>query len=91
LIGVRAEIVAAHQKQQEKLRQDFIAAGSEQSGARPAQSLNIAVVKAGNNLYGLVVDRIMGTEEIVVKPLHRAIKSLGIYSGPPLWATENAL
>jgi len=78
---VRAEIAAKHQKQQEKIRPDFIAAEGGQNGARLTQSLNIAIVKAGNNRYGLVVDRIMGTEEIVVKPLHRAVKSLGIYSG----------
>jgi two-component system, chemotaxis family, sensor kinase CheA len=47
----------------------------------PADSLSFVVLKVGNSLYGLVVDEIIGTEEIVVKPLHAAIKALGIYSG----------
>lgn len=44
-------------------------------------SLSFVVLKVGNNHYGLVVDRIVGTEEIVVKPLHPAVKQLGIYAG----------
>jgi two-component system chemotaxis sensor kinase CheA len=44
-------------------------------------SLNFVVLKVGNNHYGLVVDKIVGTEEIVVKPLHPAVKQLGIYAG----------
>lgn len=44
-------------------------------------SLSFVVLKVGNNHYGLVVDKIIGTEEIVVKPLHPAVKQLGIYAG----------
>jgi len=44
-------------------------------------SLTFVVLKVGNNHYGLIIDEIVGTEEIVVKPLHPAVKSLGIYSG----------
>jgi two-component system chemotaxis sensor kinase CheA len=39
------------------------------------------VLKAGASRFGLIVDQILGTEEIVVKPMHWAVKSLGIYSG----------
>ncbi|HHO48152.1 MAG TPA: chemotaxis protein CheA, partial [Desulfobacteraceae bacterium] len=35
-----------------------------------SDSLSFVVLKVGNSLYGLVVDEIIGTEEIVVKPLH---------------------
>ncbi len=45
------------------------------------QSLSCVVLKAGANHYGLVVDEIRGTEEIVVKPIHRSLQSLDIYSG----------
>ena len=41
----------------------------------------IAVVKAGRQRYGLLVDRILNTEEIVVKPMHNAMKSLHCLSG----------
>ncbi len=44
-------------------------------------SLHFAVVKFGLQRYGLIVDSVQGAEEIVVKPMHSAMKSLGIYSG----------
>jgi two-component system chemotaxis sensor kinase CheA len=55
------------------------APGSSVNGA-PAP-LNVAVVKVGSRRLGLVVDDILDTEEIVVKPLHAALKALPIYSG----------
>jgi two-component system chemotaxis sensor kinase CheA len=51
-------------------------------GMEKAQrSLTFAVVKIGVKRFGLIVDRVIGTEEIVVKPMHSAIKNLDIYSG----------
>ncbi|MFO0650078.1 MAG: chemotaxis protein CheA [Polyangiales bacterium] len=44
-------------------------------------SVAFAVVKVGNTRFGLVIDAIVGTEEIVVKPMHRCVKDLAIYSG----------
>ena len=44
-------------------------------------SLTFAVVKVGPERFGLIVDNVLGTEEIVVKPMHSAMKSLKIYSG----------
>ncbi len=40
-----------------------------------------AVVRAGRHRYGLIVDRILTTEEIVVKPMQNTMKSLRCYSG----------
>ncbi len=45
------------------------------------RSLNIAVVKVGSRHYGLVVDKVVGTEEIVVKPMHPMLKNLKCYLG----------
>ena len=45
------------------------------------RSLTFAVVKIGPKRFGLIVDQVIGTEEIVVKPMHSAIKNLDIYSG----------
>ncbi len=45
------------------------------------QTLNCVVLKAGGNNYGLVVEEIRGTEEIVVKPIHQSLQKLVIYSG----------
>jgi two-component system chemotaxis sensor kinase CheA len=49
--------------------------------AGQSSSMNFAVLKAGDGRYGLVIDSVIGTEEIVVKPMHRALKGLPIYSG----------
>lgn len=44
-------------------------------------ALNIVVVKAENGQFGLVVDTIQDTEEIVVKPLGRFLKSVPVFAG----------
>jgi two-component system chemotaxis sensor kinase CheA len=44
-------------------------------------SINFAVLRAGNTRFGLIIDRIIGSEEIVVKPMHRAVKDISLYSG----------
>lgn len=44
-------------------------------------SINIVVLRAGARQFGLIVDRISDTEEIVVKPLSDQIKHVPIYSG----------
>jgi two-component system, chemotaxis family, sensor kinase CheA len=44
-------------------------------------SFNIVVVQADDQQFGLIVDEIHDTEEIVVKPLGRALKQLNVYAG----------
>jgi two-component system, chemotaxis family, sensor kinase CheA len=41
----------------------------------------IAVLQADSKRFGLVIDRVLSTEEIVVKPLATRLKALGTYSG----------
>jgi len=43
--------------------------------------LIFAVLKMGDQRFGLIVNEIIGTEEIVVNPLHSIVKPLKIYSG----------
>jgi two-component system chemotaxis sensor kinase CheA len=43
--------------------------------------LNIIVLKAEGKTYGLIVDDILDTQEIVVKPLDKALKSMSYYAG----------
>jgi two-component system chemotaxis sensor kinase CheA len=43
--------------------------------------LNIVVLQADNRQFGLVVDGISDTEEIVVKPLGRQLKNITAYAG----------
>jgi two-component system chemotaxis sensor kinase CheA len=41
----------------------------------------IVVLQAGNRRFGLLVDRVVNTEEIVVKPLSPRLKNIGVYFG----------
>jgi two-component system, chemotaxis family, sensor kinase CheA len=41
----------------------------------------VAVLQAEGRRFGLVVDRVLNTEEIVVKPLSSRFKDVGVYAG----------
>lgn len=43
--------------------------------------VNIAVLQAGDCQFGLIVDEVNDTEEIVVKPLGELLKGLSVYTG----------
>jgi len=47
----------------------------------PAESISIVVLQAEDRQFGLVVDRINDTQEIVVKPLGKHLKGLNCYAG----------
>jgi two-component system chemotaxis sensor kinase CheA len=55
-------------------------ARAERRGRR-ADDTNVVVLRVGSNRYGLIVDRLFDTEEIVVKPLPRHIKDCRCFSG----------
>lgn len=48
---------------------------------RPQEVVNIVVLRADERQFGLVVDSINDTEEIVVKPLSKQLKGIPIYAG----------
>jgi two-component system chemotaxis sensor kinase CheA len=75
------EIAKKYQQQREKIRPERADQTGPEKSVAFRQPLNFVVLRADNSLYGLIVDGILGTEEIVVKPMHRAVKSLGIYAG----------
>ena len=51
------------------------------SGGGKSRNVNIVVLRADDRQFGLVVDEINDTEEIVVKPLSKQLKSINIYAG----------
>lgn len=56
----------------------------ERESAREGEEerqLNIVVLQAGQQQFGLVVDKINDTEEIVVKPLEKQLKGITAYAG----------
>ncbi|MDR3535122.1 MAG: hybrid sensor histidine kinase/response regulator [Acetobacteraceae bacterium] len=56
--------------------------GPQQGGAEiTAESLYIAVVQVGASRFGLIVDRVFDTEEIVVKPVAPILRHIPLFSG----------
>jgi two-component system, chemotaxis family, sensor kinase CheA len=47
----------------------------------PKTAINIVVLRAEDRQFGLVVDRVNDSEEIVVKPLSKQLKGVPVYSG----------
>ncbi len=45
------------------------------------EAINIVVLNSEGHLFGLIVDEILDTADIVVKPLARFLKPISIYSG----------
>ena len=48
---------------------------------RAAETVNIVVLQAEDRQFGLVVDNINDTQEIVVKPLDHVLRGLSVYAG----------
>ena len=51
------------------------------SAAQESERRYVAVLKLGSQRYGLVVDELLDSEDIVVMPLHPLLRPLGIYGG----------
>ncbi len=52
-----------------------------ESQTNTSQTTNIVVLNAEGECFGLIVDEILDTADIVVKPLSKFLKSLSIFSG----------
>jgi two-component system, chemotaxis family, sensor kinase CheA len=57
------------------------ASGEASAAAGGATRVNIVVLQADGEKFGLVVDEISDTEEIVVKPLGRHLKNVSLFAG----------
>jgi two-component system chemotaxis sensor kinase CheA len=53
----------------------------EAGGWREREAVHIVVLQAEKHLFGLVVDGIFDTQEIVVKPLGKQLMDLNLYAG----------
>ena len=60
---------------------DFPQRKNEDRRYHSASAINIAVVSAGAFKYGLIVDKLHDSEEIVVKPVGRHLKKCTAYAG----------
>lgn len=54
---------------------------SDEEDAEEDNAVNMVVLQADDQAFGLVVDDINDTEEIVVKPLDKTLKELDVYAG----------
>jgi two-component system, chemotaxis family, sensor kinase CheA len=57
---------------------------SDAEGATGHRDVYVAVLHAEGKRFGLVVDRVLNTEEVVVKPLTSRFKDVGVYAGATL-------
>ncbi|MBI5746057.1 MAG: chemotaxis protein CheA [Nitrospirae bacterium] len=55
--------------------------GTLQCAPTETSNTSIVVLKAGERPFGLVVDAVNNSEEIVVKPLSRQLKGLSVFAG----------
>ena len=62
---------------------DLLEAGGD---APPDPAAYVAVLRVGSHRFGLVVDDLLWSEEIVVKPLHPLLRPFGIYSSTTILA-----
>lgn len=84
--GGRSRVETSHDRQVFRFRDQLIPAVSLANllGEPAGESVGnrfLAVVRAGSGRLGLVLDSIRNPEEIVVKPLHRALEGLGVFAG----------
>ena len=54
------------------------------SGRDASRIEYIVVLRSRGRRFGLLVDQVRGTQEVVVKPMHPAMKRVGVFSGATL-------
>lgn len=62
----------------------------EERRTHPLSAVNIAVVSAGEFNYGIIVDTLLDSEEIVVKPLGRHLSDCRSYAGATVLGNGHA-
>ncbi len=63
------------------LREELQLADADDADGTEGRAINIVVLRAEDRQFGLVVDDINDTEEIVVKPLASQLDGIGVFSG----------
>ena len=63
------------------LRKELQLGEGRKNGKAGEQAVNIVVLQAGERQFGLVVDEVNDTQEIVVKPLRKQLKGIKTFAG----------
>ena len=83
--ATRAAVAGRHAQEREKIKGELSMLKAFQddksAGKLLSSSIAFAVVKYGQWKYGLGIDRVVGAEDIVAKPMHAALKELPCYAG----------
>lgn len=77
----RAEITERHRKKRDKLLEQFHQKDGSKIVTVGERTISFAVLKIGRERFGLIIDKVLGTEEIVVKPMHSVLRPLTCYAG----------
>ncbi|WP_010583853.1 hybrid sensor histidine kinase/response regulator [Schlesneria paludicola] len=74
-----SDVVGHHQRFTAEKKAELLAARTIAVGERPIEY--ILVLRQGSRRFGLVVDEVRGTQEIVVKPMHPSMKRVNLFAG----------
>jgi two-component system, chemotaxis family, sensor kinase CheA len=75
------EIMARPKPFNEAVRTEIVAKYVQQRMRGPSPIQYVLVLNASGRRYGLLVDDVKGTEEVVVKPMHPSLKKVTTFSG----------
>jgi two-component system, chemotaxis family, sensor kinase CheA len=83
------EVLARPKKFDMATKAEILASNAHTRAATNDGSTNkliqyILVLRSADRKFGLLVDEVKGTEEIVVKPMHPSLKRIGIFAGATL-------
>jgi two-component system, chemotaxis family, sensor kinase CheA len=62
-------------------RAALVAGDHSRSGPEPPTRLYVTILRVGSHRFGLVVDNVLESEDIVVKPSHPLLRQLGVFVG----------
>ena len=79
--AIRSEIVEHHRHKQIQEFKKYVSNQEKWKDDQFNKTLNFAVLKCRSGCFGLIIDSVIGAEEIVVNPMHMLVKNIGIYSG----------
>jgi two-component system chemotaxis sensor kinase CheA len=63
----------------------------EDDAAAAEDSRSIVIAQVGNTKFGMIVDRVFDTEEIVVKPVSSLMRNMPVYSGNTILGDGNVI
>lgn len=79
--GVRGEGSGVRKESGDESKARESSRAPDPSPLTPNSVINIVILQADDRQFGLVVDIIHDTEEIVVKPLQKQLKGISVFSG----------